>query len=718
MEKIELVVTHQAGAPADRTWSAIFGMAGGTIGRSGQNKLVLPDTDAEVARVHAMVRLDSDQAYLANLCERRSVHVNGLEVLSGQEVPLRQGAEVIIGSYRILAKVQGAPQRTNVVQGEVLETPHATSAPLQPQEAAPAPSPEQTSPSTLDLASLPNPWADIPPIVGEQSLAHELAELQTSLALESDAAAATDSNPFSFLGRVDELRSSTGAPAIAESPTPLCNEGAETIACAAPEAQPAMAASTLAPVVQAPAPQAQTPKTQHRPLVIPDDFDPFAADPKVAAGQRDVWSGDLAAKSLAEVVELKNDELLQALPQTAQFAGGMDNAAHTGLPKQLDPHIELNPLKLFREPGESMYAEVEDHGLSRGSDLAQIFSMPRGVQARGGALGLTSQPETAVSTNKTLAPEALPGALKAAEVAQAAGLQTMQGLDLDLFGAQELDSEMQNAGAHLFQPAAHEQPPAMVEHTLLTGLHAPSSTSTSFSSGLPIQAEVLQPVTPEPTPASAAASDSLPLKEIPSSKHAIHQLAAAFLEGAGIAPDRAPLAITPDFMRDFGEALRVAVQGSIDLLSARSEIKREFRADMTIIASGKNNPLKFLPTAEGVMLQLVGQNFPGFMQPVPALQEAFNDLAVHQIALMAGIRAAYTEAVTSLSPSELEKKAASSAGMLSKLSSLHRKAALWDEYQQRYESIRQHAEDDLMAFSGNTFVQAYESAARAAGEAL
>ena len=168
-------------------------------------------------------------------------------------------------------------------------------------------------------------------------------------------------------------------------------------------------------------------------------------------------------------------------------------------------------------------------------------------------------------------------------------------------------------------------------------------------------------------------------------------------------------------MRQFGEVLRVAVQGSIDLLSARSEIKKEFRADVTIIASGKNNPLKFLPTAEGVMLQLVGQSFPGFMPLVAALQEAFNDLAVHQIALMAGIRAAYAEAVTSLSPSALEKKSASSGGMLTRLSSLHRKAALWDEYQQKYDSIRQHAEDDLMAFSGQTFVQAYENAARSAG---
>ncbi len=716
MEKIELVVTHQAGAPADRAWSAIFGMAGGTIGRSGQNKLVLPDTDAEVARVHAMVRVDSDQAYLANLCERRSVHVNGLEVFSGQEVPLQQGAEVVIGSYRILAKVQDASQRSLADRGEIFEASSTSSACLQSQETATAHVPEQVASSTLDLASLPNPWADIPPIVGEQPLARELVELHTNVAPASDVATATDSNPFSFLGRVDAPRATAETTAIAESTTPVFDGGTESIACGDPEARSAIAASTLAPFARAAASQTHVHKPQHRPMVIPDDFDPFAADPKEAADQRDVWSGDLAAKSLTEVAQLKNDELLQSLPQTTQFAGDMDSAAHTGLPKQLDPHIELNPLKLFREPGESMYAEAEEHGLSRGSDLNQIFSLPRGVPHDSGDLPLTSQAATATSEAASLAPASMPGAIQAAEAAQAAGLQTMQGLDLDLFGTQAPASAAQDPGLQLFQPCVKEQSPASASRTSEASLQANSPVITVSTSSVPIQTEACPSMVPSPI--STSAGNSALQGQAPTPTHANHELAAAFLEGAGVAPNRAALTITPDFMRDFGEALRIAVQGSIDLLSARSEIKREFRADVTIIASGKNNPLKFLPTAEGVMLQLVGQNFPGFMQPVPALQEAFNDLAVHQIALMAGIRAAYTEAVNSLNPAELEQKAANSASMLSKLSSLHRKAALWDEYQQRYESIRQHAEDDLMAFSGTTFVQAYENAARAAGEAL
>lgn len=57
----------------------------------GQNKLVLSDSDAGVARVHAMVRIESEAAFIANLCERRSIFVAGAEVRSGEEVRLSVG---------------------------------------------------------------------------------------------------------------------------------------------------------------------------------------------------------------------------------------------------------------------------------------------------------------------------------------------------------------------------------------------------------------------------------------------------------------------------------------------------------------------------------------------------------------------------------------------------------------------------------------------------
>ncbi|MFY3384144.1 type VI secretion system-associated FHA domain protein TagH [Paracidovorax sp. MALMAid1276] len=719
MEKIELVVIHHAGQAAGHQGSAVFGMAGGTIGRSGQNKLVLPDTEAEVARVHAMVRLDSDQAYLANLCERRSVRVNGNEVLSGQEVPLCHGAEVVIGPYRLLATVPGASPGTAPTiaatqpppardDGVVAEVPPLLHEPRSAHQHA------VEVPESLGLAALPNPWADIPPIVGGEHAIPELAELaelaQAPSSVNGSDPHLEDGNPFAMLGRIEALPPDAETRVAAPLAPPMATSADRNPVAATGDRMQALDAE--APALSNPAiaqAVAQEP-VAHRAMVIPEDFDPFAADPREAANHRDAWSGDLPAKTLAEVAQLKNDELLRSLPRTSEFAGEMDNAAHTGLPPQLDPRVELNPLKLFREPGESMYKETLDHGQTRGSDLAQVFSMPRGATA-------TAEPSAAsreggrTETTPDGAPRTSHTAQQAtAAVAQAAGLEAMQGLDLDLFGSSTQTAGPANLSCQGLESVT--RPPSGQPNTFLA---QPAPDAPPAPSPLGIDA-----VSPPPAPSSTR--DAHVRSPAPASLAAPHGvdagdaqgLAEAFLEGAGLAQGRATLTINPEFMRGFGEALRIAVQGSIDLLSARSEIKREFRADVTVIASGKNNPLKFLPTAEGVMLQLVGQNFPGFMPPAAALEEAYSDLAVHQIALMAGIRAAYAEAVTSLSPAELEKQAAGSAGLLTRLSSLHRKAALWDEYQQRYESIRQHAQDDLMAFSGQTFVQAYEQAAQAA----
>lgn len=697
MDKIELVVTHQAGIPVGRHWSAVFGMAGGTVGRAGQNKLVLTDDDAMVARVHAMVRLDSDQAYIANLCERRAVQVNGLELLSGQEVPLAPGAEIGIGPYHLRAVIPGqkpsaAAPRT-APSNQSLDTgvggtfapivASTTSTPL-PFVAAKA------ATSSLDLASLPNPWADIPPIVGEDSSISALILTHQPEALPHSSVTTTpeDSNPFAMLGRAEATPATVQHIESTAQPMTAADADAPPVAGVKKQSLPNPFANASAT-----SKQASVKPAAHRAMVIPADFDPFAADPKQLANQQDPWSGDLAAKSLSEVAPLKNDELLQALPRTGQFAGEMDNAAHTGLPQQLDPATELNPLKLFREPGESMYAEPEDHGISRGSDLAQVFSMPRDAQQ-----SLASK-NTPAATSPDMAPPSAPDRTEVAPVPPPpaesvvqAGLHAMQGLDLSLFG----DGSTQ---ASLSQELLSLAPLKEVE------------AENDLSGHIPLAAPSLSKIAAaQPCLASMAPAPDTPVP--------LDALAAAFLEGAAIEPSKATVAITPDFMRTFGEALRVAVQGSMDLLSARSEIKREFRADVTIIASGANNPLKFLPTADGVMLQLAGQTFPGFMKPVPAMKEAYTDLAVHQIALMAGIRAAYAEAAARLSPATLEKDASVASGVLARISSVHRKAALWDDFQQRYESVRRNAEDDLMAFSGQTFVDAYEAAAQAAEGSL
>lgn len=621
MDKIELHVAQHAGAALGRSWHATFGMAGGTIGRGGQNKLVLPDVDAGVARVHAMVRLDSERAYIANLCERRAVWVDGLEVRSGQEVVLPLGAQVQIGPYVLQAAQFGAPKVSEAETAARLGL-ESKQPPKLPPATEPLRQPEKVSAGPSKLASTPNPWADIEPQVRD---------------------------PYSLL------------PKSAPSATQHLFDGPS-------RALPALHGASA-----------------NRSMLIPSDFDPFARDIARDAQAKDPWAGGLQATSLAEVANLKGDGLLQALPLTGRFDSSIDNPAHPGLPKRLEPSNELDPLVLFGDDQEDVApAMAPSPSPTRGNDLVQLFSMPK--ESRTAAATVQPMPDTPVP-------------------------RRTQGLDLSMFGADA------NPNPTLgFDLPALAQPPAAASwvaparHPSNGRLFIELSESATWPIVDPTPAPTPMPTPVVTVPPHAAAASATPATG--------DELARAFLEGAGLSHARVELNLSADFMRSFGEAFRVAVEGTIDLLAARSEIKREFRAGVTIMASGANNPLKFLPNADGVIMQLAGQGFPGFMQPVPAMKEAYRDLQVHQLGLMAGIRAAYTAALTRFDPIELEKQTQPRLGLLRSFSSLRRKAALWDDYKQGYTRIRQHAEDDLKAFSGQTFVNAYEAAADAAKEAL
>ncbi|MBN9321059.1 MAG: type VI secretion system-associated FHA domain protein TagH, partial [Delftia acidovorans] len=280
-----------------------------------------------------------------------------------------------------------------------------------------------------------------------------------------------------------------------------------------------------------------------------------------------------------------------------------------------------------------------------------------------------------------------------AEPAALDGLLPTNGLDLDLF----------KSGLAHAAPVARATVAAASAPPLDAGINVNIPATSSILG----QGDAAIPIGALP---STAAPVDIPVQPQPAANADLQALAAAFMEGAGLNPAKTHFEVTPEFMRTFGEALRIAVQGTIDLLAARSEIKREFRAGVTIIATGANNPLKFLPNSEGVLMQMVHQTFPGFMKPLPAMQDAFQDLHVHQLALMAGIRAAYAEALTRFDPTELERRTETNPGLLDKLLTNGRKAALWDDYKHNFDVLRRHAEDDLMAFSGRTFVEAYENA--------
>jgi len=184
------------------------------------------------------------------------------------------------------------------------------------------------------------------------------------------------------------------------------------------------------------------------------------------------------------------------------------------------------------------------------------------------------------------------------------------------------------------------------------------------------------------------------------------ELLDAFLRGLGV-PLRLPDGLTPKLMEQIGVVLREATQGTLDLLTARALTKREVRAEVTMIVSKGNNPLKFSPDVGFALTQLLAPQGRGFMSPEAAMHDAYDDLRAHQFGFMAGMRAALAGVLKRFEPGALEQRVVSRS-VLDSLLPGGRKARLWDLFEQMYGDISKEAEDDFHALFGKEFLRAYE----------
>lgn len=169
-------------------------------------------------------------------------------------------------------------------------------------------------------------------------------------------------------------------------------------------------------------------------------------------------------------------------------------------------------------------------------------------------------------------------------------------------------------------------------------------------------------------------------------------------------------------MSNLGGILRETVQGLMEVLLARSDVKGEFRLDRTAIGPVENNPLKTPPgrpplsPAEVMALLLIRQK-DAYMSPVQAVCESFNDIKAHQLAVVAGIQAALNRLLERFDPANLETRLQQS--VLDNLWPANRKAKYWDLFTAEYQAIAQEAEDDFKALFGDEFARAYEHRLRA-----
>lgn len=202
-----------------------------------------------------------------------------------------------------------------------------------------------------------------------------------------------------------------------------------------------------------------------------------------------------------------------------------------------------------------------------------------------------------------------------------------------------------------------------------------------------------------------AAEHSEPHPQAPAADPA--HLMQAFLRGADIPAHTVATEMTPELMEMIGKLLAAAIQGTIKLNASRALVKREVKADVTMVVIRNNNPLKFFPDTQTVLVQMLRKKMPGFMGPIEAMEEALEDLHSHQHAVVAAMRTAANDTAASFAPEHIETKLKDHS-MFDSLIPANRKAKLWDLYTRRFHEAYVKAEDDTQTPFGKAFLRAYE----------
>ena len=227
----------------------------------------------------------------------------------------------------------------------------------------------------------------------------------------------------------------------------------------------------------------------------------------------------------------------------------------------------------------------------------------------------------------------------------------------------------------------------------------------------PREAPVAKPAAPPgraAAPAGANAGDEKARKDTPAERATTNdEMVKAVYGGLGMAtPPTAER--TPQRMQLIGELLRESLAGTLGLLAARTIAKRELGAGATMLQTRGNNPLKFSPNVDAALTHLLGPPMRGFIGASDAVRDAFSDLRAHQVAILAGMRAALEAVLERFDPVALEARLAP-RGMWEHLMPVNRRAKLWEQFGEQYAEILREAEDDFDSLFGKAFLQAYEA---------
>lgn len=221
------------------------------------------------------------------------------------------------------------------------------------------------------------------------------------------------------------------------------------------------------------------------------------------------------------------------------------------------------------------------------------------------------------------------------------------------------------------------------------------------------------PPIPEPPQSPAAPRQPVPESLLDSSQPqsaapaptATAQTCDELIRSMGLDPTRMDDETRNHFQTMLAETLRETVAGMMKVLGARNAIKNEFRMNVTMIQPVENNPLKFSPNVDEALRNMFTSQTNAYLPGTVAIQEGFEDIADHQVAVIAGMRAAFRSLLKRFDPAELQVRfdKQHKAGLLGS-----KKGKYWEAYAEFYNDLADNMDDAFQDLFGEDFAEAYE----------
>jgi type VI secretion system protein ImpI len=177
----------------------------------------------------------------------------------------------------------------------------------------------------------------------------------------------------------------------------------------------------------------------------------------------------------------------------------------------------------------------------------------------------------------------------------------------------------------------------------------------------------------------------------------------AFLRGAGIEPD----SLSPEMAATLGCMLRSMVQGLIEALNTRADFRNQFRLPVTRVKTSENNPLKFAVDADDALASLLRKRADRYLGPLAAVEDGFDDIRTHHLAMVIGMRAGFESVLNRFDPKTLAKEFDRRARR-NALWPMPAGMRYWRQYVDLFEALTGDAESAFQRLFGEDFAQAYE----------